>query len=54
MAETSTKLDKNLKRIGTAKKLLRDAISRKSEVHRIYVSGIENGKRNPTLAAIQN
>lgn len=53
MAETSTKLGKNLKRIKTAKKLSQDAISRKLEVHRAYVSGVENGKRNPTLATIQ-
>jgi transcriptional regulator with XRE-family HTH domain len=53
MAEISTKLGKNLKRIRTAKKLSQGAISRKLEVHRAYISGIENGKRNPTLATIQ-
>ena len=53
MAEISTKLGKNLKRIKTAKKLSQGAISRKLEVHRAYISGIENGKRNPTLATIQ-
>ena len=53
MAEISTKLGKNLKRIRTAKKLSQGAISRKLEVHRAYISGIENGKGNPTLATIQ-
>jgi predicted transcriptional regulator len=33
MAEISTKLGKNLKRIRTAKKLSQGAISRKLEVH---------------------
>ena len=28
-------------------------IERVLKVHRAYVSGIENGKRNPTLTAIQ-
>ncbi len=46
MAEISTKLGKNLKRIRTAKKLSQGAMARKLEVHRVYISGIENGKRN--------
>lgn len=29
------------------------AIYRKLEVHRACISGIKNGKRNPTLATIQ-
>lgn len=28
-------------------------ISRALEVHRAYISGIESGKRNPTLATIK-
>ncbi len=53
MAEISTKLGKNLKRIRTAKKLSQGAIARSLEVHQAYIGGIENGKRNPTLATIQ-
>ncbi len=53
MTGISTKLGQNLKRIRTAKKLSQGAIARKLEVHRSYISGIENGKRNPTLATIQ-
>ncbi|PJE73662.1 MAG: DNA-binding protein [Candidatus Terrybacteria bacterium CG10_big_fil_rev_8_21_14_0_10_41_10] len=53
MIEISTKLGQNLKRIRTAKRLSQGAIARKLEVHRAYISGIENGKRNPTLATIQ-
>lgn len=52
MREVSAKLGKNLKRIRTAKKLSQGAIARKLNVHRAYVSGIEHGKRNPTLATI--
>lgn len=52
MTEISLKLGGNLKRIRTAKNLSQGAIARKLEVHRSYISGIENGKRNPTLATI--
>ena len=53
MVKISIKLGQNFKRIRTVKKLSQGAIARKLEVHRAYISGIENGKRNPTLATIQ-
>lgn len=53
MAEISSKLGQNLKRIRTKKKMSQGDIARSLDVHRAYVSGIENGKRNPTLATIQ-
>lgn len=53
MAEISAKLGQNLKRIRTRKKMSQGDIARALEVHRAYISGIENGKRNPTLATIQ-
>jgi len=53
MAEISTKLGQNLKRIRAKKGMSQGDISRAVDVHRAYVSGIENGKRNPTLATIQ-
>ena len=53
MAEISTKLGQNLKRIRAKKGMSQGDISRALDVHRAYVSGIENGKRNPTLATIQ-
>ena len=53
MAEISSKLGKNLKRIRTKKKMSQGDIARALDVHRAYVSGIENGKRNPTLATIK-
>ena len=53
MSAISSKLAKNLKRIRTAKKLSQGAIGRKLNFHRAYISGIEHGKRNPTLATIQ-
>ncbi|MBI2609730.1 helix-turn-helix transcriptional regulator [Candidatus Giovannonibacteria bacterium] len=53
MNEISSKLGRNLKRIRTRRKMSQGDIARALEVHRAYVSGIENGKRNPTLATIQ-
>ena len=53
MVKISTKLGQNLKRIRTKKKMSQGDIARALEVHRAYISGIESGKRNPTLATIQ-
>ena len=46
------KLGKNLKRIRTAKGMSQGEISRILEVDKSFVSNIENGKTNPTLATI--
>ena len=53
MAEISSKLGQNLKRIRTKKGMSQGDIARALEVHRAYISGVENGKRNPTIATIQ-
>ncbi len=53
MVEISSKLGQNLKRIRIKKKMSQGDIARALDVHRAYVSGIENGKRNPTLATSQ-
>ena len=46
------KLGKNLKQIRTAKGISQGEISRILEVDKGFVSNIENGKTNPTLATI--
>jgi len=53
MVQISTKLGQNLKRIRIKKKMSQGDIARALEVHRAYISGVESGKRNPTLATIQ-
>ena len=53
MTEISSKLGQNLKRIRNKKKMSQGDIARALEVHRAYISGIESGKRNPTLATIK-
>lgn len=52
MREIHTQLGKNLKRIRTAKGMSQGDIALKIEADRAYVSGIENGKRNVTLATV--
>jgi transcriptional regulator with XRE-family HTH domain len=48
----SEKLGKNLKRIRIAKGISQGEIGRILEVDKGFVSNIENGKTNPTLATI--
>ena len=48
----SAKLGKNLKRIRTAKGISQGGISRILGVDKGFISNIENGKTNPTLATI--
>ena len=48
----SAKLGKNLKRIRTAKGISQGEIGRILDVDKVFVSNIENGKTNPTLATI--
>ena len=54
MHSESAKLGKNLKRIRTKKGMTQGDIVRTLGVSRSFVSNIENGKTNPTLATIAN
>jgi len=49
----SDKLGQNMKRIRAKNKMSQGDIARALEVDRGYISNIENGKKNPTLATIQ-
>jgi len=53
MDQISEKLGLNMKRIRAKKKMSQGDIARALEVDRGYISNIENGKKNPTLATIQ-
>src|SRR3989339_747557 len=50
----SEKLGKNLNKIRTSKKISQGDIARSLGVSRGFISNIENGKTNPTLATISN
>ena len=52
MQSESTKLGKNLKRIRMQKEMSQGDIMREMKCSRSFVSNIENGKTNPTLATI--
>jgi len=53
MQEISKKLGENLKKVRAKKKMSQGALARLLEVDKGYISNIENGKKNPTLATIQ-
>jgi transcriptional regulator with XRE-family HTH domain len=52
MKSEAEKLGKNLKRIRTEKGISQGDIAKSLGVSRGFVSNIENGKTNPTLATI--
>jgi len=52
MKEESQKLGENLKRIRTRKGISQGDIARTLGVDKGFISNIENGKTNPTLATI--
>ena len=49
----SKKLGQRLKELRSQKKMSQGDIARALGVHRAYISGIERGVRNPTLANIE-
>ena len=53
MNNISTKLGQNMKRVRTKKGMSQGDIARALDVDRGYISNIENGKKNPTLATIK-
>lgn len=52
MKSEAEKLGENLKRIRVEKGISQSDIAKSLEVSRGFVSNIENGKTNPTLATI--
>lgn len=54
MKDEAEKLGNNLKRIRTEKNISQGDIARELGVSRGFVSNLENGKTNPTLATISS
>ena len=50
---SARKLGANIKKIRLAKKMSQGDLCRKLGVDRAYMSNVENGKKNPTLATIE-
>ena len=53
MNEASQKLGENIKKIRLQKKMTQGDICRALGVDRAYISNIESGNKNPTLATIE-
>ncbi|MFA5643133.1 MAG: helix-turn-helix transcriptional regulator [Candidatus Paceibacterota bacterium] len=53
MNESSKKLGRNMKRIRLEKGMTQGDICRKLGLDRAYISNLESGKKNPTLATIE-
>ena len=53
MANASKKLATNMKKIRARKKMSQGDICRALGVDRAYISTIESGKQNPTLATVE-
>ncbi len=43
----------NVKRLREAKGLSQEELAFDAEMHRTYISGIERGKRNPTVTVVE-
>lgn len=52
MDKISKQFGQNMKRIRAKKEMSQGDIARALEVDRGYISNIENGKKNPTLATV--
>ena len=47
------KFGKNMKKIRIAKKMSQGDIYRATKIERAYISNLESGKQNPTLATVE-
>lgn len=53
MTNEITNFGKKLKEVRLKKKLSQGDVAKNLGVHRSYISGLERGRRNPSLATIQ-
>ena len=53
MTKSAKKLAENMKRIRLTKQMSQGDICRKLKLDRAYISNVESGKKNPTLATIE-
>lgn len=47
------RLSKNLQRIRREKGLSQEDLAHRAEVHQTYLSGLENGRRNPSIKVVE-
>lgn len=51
--DVRSRVGTNVKRLREAKGLSQEELAFDAEMHRTYVSGIERGKRNPTITVVE-
>lgn len=53
MSTSAKKLGENIKRIRALKNMTQGDLCRALDLDRAYISNVENGNKNPTLATIE-
>ena len=51
--DVRVRLGANVKRLRQAKGLSQEELAFEADMHRTYVSGIERGRRNPTITVLE-
>jgi transcriptional regulator with XRE-family HTH domain len=51
--DVRSRVGTNVKRLREARGLSQEELAFDAEMHRTYVSGIERGKRNPTVTVVE-
>ena len=51
--DVRVRLGANVKRLRQAKGLSQEELAFEADMHRTYISGIERGKRNPTITVLE-
>lgn len=51
--DVRSRVGANVKRLREAKGLSQEELAFDAEMHRTYISGIERGKRNPTVTVVE-
>jgi len=51
--DARSRVAKNLQRIRRERGLTQEDLSAKADIHQTYLSGVEGGKRNPTVGVLE-
>ncbi|WP_395541035.1 helix-turn-helix domain-containing protein [Neotabrizicola sp. sgz301269] len=48
-----SRVSKNVQRIRREKNLSQEELAHRADIHQTYLSGVENGKRNPSILVVE-
>jgi transcriptional regulator with XRE-family HTH domain len=51
--DVRTRVSKNLQRIRREKQMSQEDVAHRADVHQTYLSGVEVGKRNPSIVVLE-